>query len=106
GESTSFEIPLPQRMEDGKQVDLIVPEALQSMTLDSSLLSPEGYRFEVSSRGSRGLFVELFGGYRHHRAYQLVGHGVRHPLPEGGRYLADGAFVAWAVGEGTEEDSE
>lgn len=103
GESTSFDIELPVAVEDGERVALELPEALEDLTLDTSLESPEGYRFEISSGSGRGLFVELFGGYRSRMAYQLVGHGSRHRLPEKGRYLADGAFIAWVVNDDENE---
>jgi hypothetical protein len=101
GESEFFDIELPDVLEDRTSVALDLPAELGEPVWDSSVESPDGYRFEVSYGGSRGLFAELFGGYRSRMGYHLVGHGIRHPLPEKGRYMADGAFIAWWV-----EDSE
>jgi len=101
GESEFFDIELPDGLEDRTSAALDLPTALGEPVWDSSVESPDGYRFEVSYGGSRGLFAELFGGYRSRMGYHLVGHGIRHPLPEKGRYMADGAFIAWQV-----EDSE
>jgi len=100
GQSESFDIELPDGLEDRQRVSLKIPDALAELSLDDAPISPEGYRFEVSSGGSRGLFAELFGGYRSRREYQLMGHGIRHALPEQGRYMADGAFLAWVVSGG------
>jgi hypothetical protein len=95
--SSPFEVDLPGPLSDGGSVALDLPESLQALRRDADPVSPEGYRFKVSSRGSRGLFLDLFGGYRTRTEYQLVGHGVRHALPEQGRYMATGAFVAWVI---------
>lgn len=99
-ESRSFDIELPEDLEDRESEVLALPAELSSRTWSNAVESPEGYRFEVSWGGSRGFFSELFGGSRSRMEYQLVGHGIRHPLPESGRYLADGAFVAWLADDG------
>ncbi|GEM_PF-3252084 len=100
GQSETFDIELPDGLQDRQRVFLVIPDALAELSLDDNPVSPEGYRFEVHHGGSRGLFVELFGGYRSRQEYQLVGHGIRHALPEHGRYMIDRAFLAWVVSEG------
>jgi len=106
GQSRSFDIALPDDTGDRDRVALELPAELAGSSWDRTVPSPEGYRFEASHGGRRGLFAELFGGYRSRMEYQLVGHGIRHPLPESGRYLADGAFVAWMVEDDFEDDLE
>jgi hypothetical protein len=106
GQSESFDIELPDGLEDRQRVSLVIPDALAQLSLDDAPISPEGYRFEVSSGGGRGLFAELFGGYRSRREYQLVGHGIRHALPEQGSYMVDRAFLAWVVSEGQGGDQQ
>jgi hypothetical protein len=88
GSLREINIDVPGSIEDGTVIP--VPE-LEQYTLSSESLSPDGYRFDNSYRGSRGFL--FFDGYRYFAKIEKNGRVVK--IPGVGNYSGNLDFLAW-----------
>ncbi len=98
------------RLQDEKTLKL--PDFLARLTLDSSLVAPDGYIFDTSRRYRRsGLAGEIFSiGGRSPQGFRLTKGNVSFPFdilaPDGGMYYDrhNINFLGWVIDENGSED--
>jgi len=102
------EIPfdLPEGVESIEEPVALELKAIDSLSLDKRVTSPDGYRFEfLGSRGRGGLLGELFGMNRRYESDYVLTKGNAHfDLPVPSRqpqyYSHDLQFMGWVIEEG------
>lgn len=97
----TFELKAPEDPPKGKRVELIVPEALSSLTFSERVMAPDGYRLELSAYRGGGLLREIFGAGNRSRHHRLVNNGVSFRVPDVAdrTYGYHEAFVGWVIDE-------
>ena len=82
-----------------KNVEIPVAE-VNSMIVDTSSISPDGYAFDARRYRSRGLIGSLFGGGSRNN-HRIVKGNISYKLPinEYGYYYNKATFLGWIVGE-------
>ncbi len=78
---------------DGRVADPDL-EALNEKGLITDAVAPDGYEFEYSGSGGRGLFSEIFGGSRYRSRYVLRKGARRVPIIGPRNYYA-AHFIGW-----------
>jgi hypothetical protein len=91
-------VALPEPRTLGPPVILNVPD-LDSLTVDSASIAPDGYEFNVSGRYSRGVFGGLFYSSRNrdHARLSKDGRSIRIPNADNAYYRQQPRFVGWVT---------
>ena len=90
---------LPRELLLGEPLELFF-EGLEDVRLETSLISPDGYAFESSYAGGRGLFGEIFShGSRGSRSViHRNGRRIQVPQPSAEAYgYGNVRFLGWAI---------
>jgi len=89
----------PATKEELTQSTVINVPDLEGLEVDSSSISPDGYKFSAGGQYSRNVFGGLFhpSSYRYEAVLTKDGRDVRLPNVNGSYYGSNTRFVGWVV---------
>ena len=89
----------PPTKEELTQSTVINVPDLEGLTVDSSSISPDGYKFSTGGRYSRNVFGGLFypSSYRYEAVLTKDGRSIRLPNVNGTYYGTNTRFIGWVV---------